>query len=216
MARYTDQNWFVRGLERFESPGWFPVSSGMSSDEKNAWLDEAESHLQPIIGVPRWDGSETSRDDLRAMLSRAFEEVDEVDAVATFQVWPLIGPVSLMCRVMLFTSDSVPDWRHSDEAAVRPVESRRLGHGIQVTTRTPVVADEGPVEFVSVDLIFNDGTGAIVLTLEPTFPPMVANTLPGLAELMASISLVRPNGSEFSGVAPDWVVGDESWAVDAS
>lgn len=216
VANSAGQLWVVRGLDEFESGGWFPVLPGMSSDEKLEWLREAESALSGIVGVKRWDGEETSVDHLRGILGRAFDEAEAVDAAATFQVWPLLGPAALMCRVMMLTSDSVPKWGPKDPGARHLIESKRLGVGLQVTSRTQVESDDGPVDVEAMDLIFNDRTAAIVLTVEPTFAPMLANTLPGLRTLMDTIWVERPDGTVFSGVAPNGAVSDESWEVDAS
>lgn len=206
----------MRGLDEFTFPGWIPVPAGMSPDAKGQWLRDAELALGGIVGVQRWDGEPTSREHVRGLLGRALEEVEAVDAAATFQVWPLPGPAAVICRVMLLTSDSVPKWESGDDGARHLIESKRLGVGLQSTSRTRVETGNGAVEFEAVDLIFNDGNGAIVLTVEPTFAPMLVNTLPGLVALMDTIWLERPDGTTFSGVAPTGVLADDSWEVEVS
>lgn len=210
-----DQIWTVRGLDDFSSPGWFPVRADMSADDRAEWVRQAESVLSSIVGVERWDGVPTSPDDVRELLDRAFEEARLVDSAATFQVWPVLGPVAVMCRVMLLTSDSVPTWESNDGAALHMVESKHLGVGVQFTPQTRVESDGGETDIQAIDLIFDDGTAAIVLTVEPTFGPVLASVLPGLQTLMDTIWVERPDGSVFAGVAPDGVTED-SWEVETS
>lgn len=210
-----DQIWTVRGLDEFSSPGWFHVRPDMSPAEKAEWVLEAESALSSVVGVERWDGTPTSSEDVRELLGRALDEVQLVDSAATFQVWPVLGPVAVMCRVMLLTSDSVPSWEPRDGAALHVLESKQLGVGVQFTPRTRIESDSGDAEIQAIDLIFDDGTAAIVLTVEPTFAPVLASTLPGLQELMNTIWVERPDGSVFTGVAPQGLTED-SWEVETS
>lgn len=212
----VDQPWRVRGLEDFSFPGWLPVRPGMSQGEKHEWLSAAESAVSGLVGTKRWDGGATSIDDLRLVLGQAFDEVEAVDAAATFQVWPLLGPVTVMCRVMMLTSDSVPSWGPDDPGALHPVESKRLGAGLQFTSRTQLESSDGAVDVEAVDLIFDDGSAAIVLTTEATFTPLLVNALPGLHALMNTMWVERPDGTVFSGVAPDGVVPEEAWEVEPS
>ncbi|MER6937015.1 hypothetical protein ABTX24_24740 [Nocardioides sp. NPDC127514] len=211
----ADQIWTVRGLDEFSAPGWFPVRADMPTAERAEWVRQAESALATVVGVERWDGAPTSPDDVRELLGRAFEEVQLMDAAATFQVWPVLGPVAVMCRVMLLTSDSVPRWERRDGAALQVIESKHLGVGLQFTPRTRVESEDGATDIQAIDLIFDDGTAAIVLTVEPTFGPVLANVLPGLQTLMDTIWVERPGGSVFAGVVPDGMTED-SWEVETS
>lgn len=208
--------WTVRGLDEFSSPGWFPVQAGLSPEENARWMREAEDALEAIVGVERWDGAVTTSDDLRELLARAFDEAQSVDAAATFQVWPLLGPVAVMCRVMLLTSDSVPKWKSTDAGSRHVIESKHLGVGLQFTARTRIESETGGADIEAVDLVFNDGIAAIVLTVEPTFAPVIANVLPGLQVLMDTIRVEGPDGTGFSGNAPDAVIADDSWEVETS
>lgn len=210
-----DQIWTVRGLDDFSSPGWLHVRTGMSSEDKAEWMREAESALSSIVGVERWDGAPTSPEDVRELLDRAFDEVQLVDSAATYQVWPVLGPVAVMCRVMLLTSDSVPSWEPRDGAALHVVESKRMGVGLQFTPQTRIESDGGDTDIQAIDLIFDDGTAAVVLTVEPTFASVLSNILPGLQALMDTIWVERPDGSIFAGVAPSNVTED-SWEVENS
>lgn len=212
----VDQVWTVRGLDDFTFPGWLPVQPGMSRDQKLEWLTEAESAVSGLVGVERWDGEATSLDDLRGILGQALEEVETMDAAVTFQVWPLLGPTAVMCRVMMLTSDSVPTWGPEDPGARHLVESKSLGVGLQFTSRTQVESSSGIIDVEAMDLIFNDRTAAIVLTVESTFAPVLASTMPGLNALMNTMWVERPDGSVFSGVAPAGVVSEESWTVEPS
>lgn len=210
-----DQIWTVRGLEDFSSPGWFPVRTDMPPEERAEWLRQTEFALSSVVGVERWDGAPTSPDDVRELLGRAFDEVQLVDSAAAFQVWPVLGPVAVMCRVMLLASDSVPSWEPKDGAALHVVESKRLGVGVQFTPQTRIESESGDTDIQAIDLIFDDGSAAIVLTVEPTFAPVLANVLPGLQLLMDTIWVERPDGSVFAGVAPDGVTED-SWEGETS
>lgn len=215
-SSHVNQRWTVRGLDEFSFPGWLPVRPGMSHDEKHEWLRTAESAVGGLVGTKRWDGGATSKDDLRAVLVQAFDEVETVDAAATFQVWPLLGPATVMCRVMMLTSDSVPTWGPDDLGARHLVASKRLGVGLQFTARTQLESSDGTVDVEAVDLIFNDGSAAIVLTIEATFAPLLVNALPGLQALMDTMWVERPDGTVFSGVSPEGVVPDEAWKVEPS
>lgn len=210
-----DQIWTVRGLDDFSAHGWFPVRADIPPAEKAEWVRQAESALAAVVGVERWDGVPTSPDDVRELLGRAFEEAQLIDAAATFQVWPVLGPVAVMCRVMFLTSDSVPRWEPKDGAALHVIESKHLGVGLQFTPRTRVESEGGATDIQAIDLIFDDGTAAIVLTVEPTFGPVLANVLPGLQTLMDTIWVERPDGSVFAGVVPDGMAED-SWEVETS
>lgn len=210
-----DQIWTVRGLDDFSAPGWFPIQAGISPEEKAEWVRQAESALGAVVGVERWDGVPTSPDDVRELLDRAFDEAQVMDAAATFQVWPVLGPVAVMCRVVLLTSDSVPSWEPRDGAALHVIESKHLGVGVQFTPQTRIESEGGGTDIQAIDLIFDDGTAAIVLTVEPTFASVLANILPGLQTLVDTIWVERPDGSVFAGVAPDSVT-EGSWEVETS
>ena len=138
-----------------------------------------------------------------------------MDAAATFQVWPVVGPVAVMCRVMLLTSDSVRSWDPKDGSALHVIESKHLGAGLQFTPRTRVDSEGGAADIQAIDLIFDDGTAAVVLTVEPTFGAVLANILPGLQTLMDTIWVERPDGSVFARVVPDGMTED-SWEVEKS
>lgn len=212
----VDQPWTVHGLDAFSFPGWLLVRPGMSQDEKHEWLSTAESVVGGLVGTKRWDGGATTMDDLRLVLGQAFDEVEAVDAAATFQVWPLLGPATVMCRVMMLTSDSVPTWGPDDPGARHLVSSKRLGVGLQFTSRTQLESSDGAVDVEAMDLIFNDGSAAIVLTTEATFAPLLVSAMPGLQALMDTMWVERPDGTVFSGVAPEGVVPEETWKVEPS
>lgn len=207
------QTWAIRPTEDFLHPGWLHVPHGMRAEQCEQWVDTALEDLAPMVGVARWDGTPTTEDHLRSLLEYAVADEPTMDALLTFQVWPLWGPAVLTCRVCVVPSQAVPDWRDADGATVHLVHAAEIGPGIQVTTHTTLADGDDSIDLYGVDLVFDAGDFAVVFSLEQGVGAMIANALTGLAVLKDVVGVERPDGSGFTSNAPTTVVDEQPWEL---
>src|SRR5699024_8282926 len=168
--------WAARAAEDFNAEGWLYVPPAMAGAQRREWIAEALEYLRPLVGVKRWDGSVTTAAHLRDLLELAVDDTGAVEALATFQVWPIPGPAALTCNVRVVSGEVVGGVLGGASAgAIHPIDAANIGPGIQFSTRTQVETEEGSVDFYSVDLIFDDGADAVVISLEQSIAALISN-----------------------------------------
>jgi len=213
---FTDP-WAITVAEDFDADGWLYIPREMSEEERREWVTAALERLRPMIGVERWDGSATTSSHLRELLESGIEREVDMESLATFQVWPIPGPAALLCRVTVVPSRIVRGvLGNPPVGVVHPVDATHIGPGVQFSTRTPVELEEGVVDLYSVDLIFDDGTAAVVISLEQSMAALITHAFPGLGVLKDVVQIDRPDGSRFTSTQPTVVPDVQPWEMTLS
>lgn|SRR5699024_687502 len=211
------EEWAVWAAEEFDEEGWLYLPRAMTALQREEWIAEARKYLNPLVGVKRWDGTPTTPLMLEELLESAIGRAGEVEALATFHVWPIPGPAALLCHICVVPSETAQRVLSDPPAGVaHRIDAEHIGAGVQFGTRASVETDEGVVDFYSVDLIFDDGVAAVVITLEQSLGALISNSYPGLATLKDVLQVQRPDGSAFASVEPNVVVQDEIWKLTGS
>lgn len=206
--------WTAQVAEDFDLDGWLYIPRDLDAEGRREWVAAGLDHLSPLIGVERWDGSATTRDHLRELLESGIDREAEMESLATFLVWPIPGPAALICRVTVVPSDMVRGVLSGEPAgAAHRVEAAHIGPGVQFSTRTQVETEEGAVDFYSVDLMFDDGAAAVVISLEQSLAALISNSFSGLAILKDLLQIERPDGSRFTSTPPATVPDDQPWEL---
>lgn len=211
MKQRTDDEWELDVTEDVEVPGWFFVPAAMDEAQARQWLAEGVAALGPVIGVPGWDEQPTTEAQVREVLQQAIDARAESDALALFQVWPVVGAAAVMCRVAVVRSDTLPGPDDTD-AVARPIGAPHVGPGVQYSTSRTLGSGADQVVLSSLHLVFDDGDVALALSLEESVAPLIAHATPGLAILKDVIRMRRVrDGAPFVSVAPQGLTVDESW-----
>lgn len=181
--------------------GWLGIPQ-LAEDEREPWVMERARELREDW-AERWQPEHASM--VVEMLHAALKQRND-DDLLVFQVWPLKAPAMAVVRVGGLASAELPDWRQVG-GTVLLVDTPHLGPGVQFM-RT---YDEGEgVRSGSADFVFDDGTDAVVVRIEPTVREMLDIVAPGLAGVLASLEVQRPDGSRFRGRPPAGVTaGDD-------
>lgn len=207
----TSEEWALDISDDLEVPGWLYLPSGPSSAESSEWMAQAVEMLSPIIGAERWDGKPASEADVRELLAAGLDARALSDAVAMFQVWPVLMPVSVTCVVNILDSSALPDWGETD-AVIHRAESPHVGPGLQCSTTRTVSAEADEFELMSVHFVFDNGEVALMLSLEESFPVLVTRALPGFVLLKDVIRMARcSDGKPFASVEPLGILDDSPW-----
>jgi hypothetical protein len=209
----TDQenatvDWQLELAGEVDMADWLWVPPDLTGAERSTWLEGAEATVSDLVRAP--DGPPPDRGPIRRMLEASLEIRETSPSALIFLVCPLLAPVGTLCHVMLLPSSGDEPWPEEEGAVVQAISGAQLGEGVQLSTTRTVEEDGASLELASVHLVFDDGTTALVLSLQEGPAPLVAAAMPGLALLNDTISLVR--GEErFRAPAPSWLPVQETW-----
>lgn len=185
--------------------GWLGIPR-LAEHEGDAWITARAAELRDDW-AERWQPEHAAM--VGEMLRAALER--RGDDLLVFQVWPVRAPIAATVRIGGLASAQLPDWRRV-EGIVQLIDAPGIGPGVQLTRSH----DEGEgVRSGTVDLVFDDGADAVMVRVEPTLRELLDMLAPGLAGVLASLEVDRPDGTRFRALPPAGVTAGEE-AVDAS
>jgi hypothetical protein len=205
----ADRVWTLDVVDDVGAPGWLFIPDFRDLSEQERWMSAV---AEEVAGEGGWDGEPLTRVEIRDVLHAALIERDAADAIATFQVWPPLGGVAVMCHISLFPSDAMPDWAQID-TSIQRIEADYIGPGIQCVTRRIIPSDDGSdVEYVAAHFIFDDGTTTLMITLNEAYAPMIVRALPGAATLLQNLRLLSStDGVIFKSAPIEGVLEEDLW-----
>lgn len=209
----ADSGWTVALASDIAYRNWVPVPSLTSDQERDEWLETTIEYVLGLIHQSEGAPSSESAIDVLSELQFALDERVGLGSLATFQIWPVEWPVSLLCHLVLVPGAYIPVAADSDvEIVAHPAASEHLGFGMQYTTRYLLRAEE--FELVALEFVFSDGESSFVLTVGAAAAPLVGDVAPGVVAFKDSIRITRPDGSTFKGVPLPNSPAEEVWETE--
>lgn len=173
-------------------PGWLEIPL-LAGPDRAPWVDDRLAQLRAAWDADRWD-AETELW-CRAALESALEERSPDDHLV-FQVWTMQAPVAPLVALRKARPGSMPDWGSMGYRVLPFDAAAELGPGIEAVLARDVELPDGErTRFVHAMLVFDVGDALVACEVDPTPAAVYAQLAPGLAGVLGSLVVSRPDGS---------------------
>lgn len=205
--------WRLDVVEDLEFSNWFVVPVSPQPADRVEWIEEMVAALPSLLGVQ--DGREVDQA-LRAELEFGLAEAAQSEPLATFQVWPVNQPVSLLCQVHVVAGDFQPQWSSDARVVTHEAAGEFIGSGVQYSVGRRFEFEGGELDVVSVHFVFTDGDISLVFSLSESPAQLSARALVTFSILKDSVRLERRDGTLFRAVTSPGAVVDDVWRVEGA
>lgn len=199
-------------------PGWLEIPQ-LPRAARAAWVGERLAQLRDAWDAGRWDDEAALWS--RAALESALDERSSDDHLV-FQVWTMQAPIAPLVALRKARVGTMPDWGSMGYRVLPFDAAAELGPGIEASFARDVELPDGErTRFVHAVHVFDVGDALVVCEVDPTPAAVYARLSPGLAELLGSLTVTRPDGSRAIAALPaipdyeadaHWQIGDAEGA----
>lgn len=180
-------------------PGWLEIPV-LDPERRAAWVDARLAQLRDAWDADRWD--EEAEAWSRATLASAVDDRDARDHLV-LQVWTMQAPIAPSVALRKARVGTMPDWGSMGYRVLPYDAAAELGPGIEATfTRDVALPDGELARFVHAVHVFDVGDALVVCEVDPTPAAVYAQLGPGLADLLGSLVVTRPDGSRALAALP--------------
>jgi hypothetical protein len=180
-------------------PGWLEIPALDRADHP-AWVDDRLAQLRDAWDADRWDDEVEAWS--RAALASALDERGADDALV-LQVWTMQAPIAPTVALRRARVGTMPDWGSMGYRVLPYDAAAELGPGIEATfTRDVELPDGERTRFVHAVHVFDVDDALIVCEVDPTPAAVHAQLSPGLAGVLGSLVVTRPDGSRAIATLP--------------
>lgn len=214
MTEPTVGGWALDLVEDIDLPGWVWLPEDMDAAQRRGWVEEILPAVLDLVSVPEVGGEPVTADEVREVIESGLDSRADAESYAMYLLFPVRAPAAVMCHVNLVRTEDLPAWDEL-QGRLHAVEARNLGPGVQITTEISVDGDDGPQQLVTVIYVFVQEEAAIVVTLEPSLPPLIGSAMVGVGMFMNAVAVTRPDGSPFRAeptTAP--IITGDDWPSD--
>lgn len=184
----------VRARAGTDSGGWVEIPVLADAAERDRWAAAVVDAVARAHG-DRFDPE--SGPAIERILVEAANDRQESDLLVMLFL-PTARPLMATVRVHMITPQSL-DWWRSREFALSPIRTGGMGHGMLATrTHEHQIEDVRMLSHQSV-FVFTDGGLGIAVSVEPTAALMFDRMLPGLTEIVGSLTVEFDDGRPFVG-----------------
>lgn len=190
-------------------PGWLlvPIVEGDLDDAATEWVRSASARLEEVW-PGQWPGDH--RIEALQQLDAVLRHRQELPDPIVFHAWPTPIPVGAVVRIGIMEAAGVAELLPTGEHDV--LELPGLGAGIRMSIATTAAAPSGgTMDLATESIVFQDGEGAIVLTVAGGVAFMLAAVRPGLNGLLETMTATYEDGRPFRGVLSEGIVARERW-----
>lgn len=187
-----EKAWRAEG--RYPVQGWTIVPE--YEDGSADWIDGEAERIQAWWDEDARGGR--SDETVRELLSESFSGVREPGTLATMLHWPLPIPIPSRVRVMLATGSPVD--RSAWEQAGFDVDEypgSRIGPALKGVASRDEVAEGRNLHLSTAVFVHAASSAGVVVVVEAGSPQVFQLTLSRIPLILSTLTIYRPDGSEF-------------------